>query len=188
MGTAGGSRELHEPTRVSSVRERGSYPEPVASPYPSVDALVRAAACDAPRRLVVDLARAAIDERRERGEPAGIDDLAGELRERVARAQASSLRPVLNATGVIVHTNLGRAPLAQPALEAIAASRRRATRTSSSTWRPGAAAAARRTSRRCFASSRAPRTRSPSTTAPPPCCWRWPRWRPAATCSSRAAS
>src|SRR5688572_29725016 len=31
----------------------------------------------------------------------------------------TSLQPVINATGVIVHTNLGRAPLSQPALEAI---------------------------------------------------------------------
>lgn len=34
---------------------------------------------------------------------------------------AGSLRPVLNATGVIVHTNLGRAPLSPAAVEAIAA-------------------------------------------------------------------
>ncbi|MDT7799666.1 MAG: L-seryl-tRNA(Ser) seleniumtransferase, partial [Actinomycetota bacterium] len=36
-------------------------------------------------------------------------------------ATVSSLRPVLNATGVIVHTNLGRAPLSQAALEAVVA-------------------------------------------------------------------
>ena len=36
-------------------------------------------------------------------------------------AVAPSLRPVINATGVIVHTNLGRAPLAQAALDRIAA-------------------------------------------------------------------
>ena len=37
-----------------------------------------------------------------------------------ARLQAmfqSSLRPVINATGVIVHTNLGRAPLSLSALD-----------------------------------------------------------------------
>src|SRR5262249_55527940 len=32
----------------------------------------------------------------------------------------SSLQPVINATGVIIHTNLGRAPLAAPAIERVA--------------------------------------------------------------------
>ncbi|BBZ09520.1 L-seryl-tRNA(Sec) selenium transferase [Mycolicibacterium doricum] len=32
---------------------------------------------------------------------------------------AASLRPVINATGVVVHTNLGRAPLSQPAVDAV---------------------------------------------------------------------
>ncbi|HEY7054004.1 MAG TPA: L-seryl-tRNA(Sec) selenium transferase [Mycobacterium sp.] len=34
---------------------------------------------------------------------------------------AASLRPVINATGVVVHTNLGRAPLSQAALDAVVA-------------------------------------------------------------------
>ncbi|MEV7097542.1 L-seryl-tRNA(Sec) selenium transferase [Amycolatopsis sp. NPDC051045] len=36
-------------------------------------------------------------------------------------ASASSLRPVINATGVVVHTNLGRAPLSVAALDALVA-------------------------------------------------------------------
>ena len=36
-------------------------------------------------------------------------------------ATASSLRPVINATGVVVHTNLGRAPLSRAALDAVVA-------------------------------------------------------------------
>ncbi|MDQ7802949.1 L-seryl-tRNA(Sec) selenium transferase [Amycolatopsis sp. A133] len=36
-------------------------------------------------------------------------------------ASASSLRPVVNATGVVVHTNLGRAPLSPAALDALVA-------------------------------------------------------------------
>lgn len=42
-------------------------------------------------------------------------------RARLAAALGGSLRPVLNATGVILHTNLGRAPLAAAALERLAA-------------------------------------------------------------------
>src|SRR4051794_14120802 len=37
---------------------------------------------------------------------------------------ASSLQPVLNATGVLVHTNLGRAPLSPAAVAAVVAARR----------------------------------------------------------------
>ena len=41
-----------------------------------------------------------------------------------ARKAGPSLRPVINATGVVLHTNLGRAPLAPSALAAIAATAR----------------------------------------------------------------
>lgn len=43
------------------------------------------------------------------------------LARRLHAALSPSLRPVINATGVIVHTNLGRAPLARAAVERIAA-------------------------------------------------------------------
>lgn len=46
-------------------------------------------------------------------------DWPAHVREGVARRSAPSLRPVLNATGVILHTNLGRAPLAPSAVSAI---------------------------------------------------------------------
>jgi L-seryl-tRNA(Ser) seleniumtransferase len=50
---------------------------------------------------------------------------AGELAERIAQWIASedtpNLRPVINATGVLLHTGLGRAPLAESAIQAIAA-------------------------------------------------------------------
>lgn len=47
--------------------------------------------------------------------PAEVADVALEL----VPVSASSMRPVLNATGVIVHTNLGRAPLSDAAVEAV---------------------------------------------------------------------
>src|SRR5580658_5715091 len=41
------------------------------------------------------------------------------IKENLRRALERSLRPVINATGVVLHTNLGRAPLAEAALEHI---------------------------------------------------------------------
>jgi L-seryl-tRNA(Ser) seleniumtransferase len=40
-------------------------------------------------------------------------------RQALAAATRGSLRPVINATGVVIHTNLGRAPLADAALERV---------------------------------------------------------------------
>ena len=48
------------------------------------------------------------------------ESVLSEARERAARLARPNLRPLMNATGVVLHTNLGRAPLAEPAVEAIA--------------------------------------------------------------------
>src|SRR5436190_1451104 len=84
---------------------------------PSVDELAREA--DGP--LAVEAARAVIDRAREEIQT-GTDpgDLAARLREELADARRPRLRRVLNATGVVVHTNLGRAPLAEEAVERVA--------------------------------------------------------------------
>ena len=70
--------------------------------------------------LAVDAARAVIERAREEiraGHEPG--ELAERLRAELASARAPRLRRVLNATGVVVHTNLGRAPLAEEALARI---------------------------------------------------------------------
>src|SRR6185312_4989739 len=48
---------------------------------------------------------------------AGRDAVLADARERAARLARPNLRPLVNATGVVLHTNLGRAPLAEPAVE-----------------------------------------------------------------------
>jgi L-seryl-tRNA(Ser) seleniumtransferase len=50
-----------------------------------------------------------------------IEALPGRLRERAAALARAPLRRVINATGVVVHTNLGRSPLPAGALEAVVA-------------------------------------------------------------------
>jgi L-seryl-tRNA(Ser) seleniumtransferase len=94
---------------------------------PSVDRLLRSEPLQQllerePRALVVDAARQALDEARaglgNGGWPHTVDDLPRLVEERVRAALTPRLRPVVNATGVVIHTNLGRAPLSDAALAA----------------------------------------------------------------------
>src|SRR6266404_5500982 len=97
---------------------------------PSVDELLAqrrlaALARRVDRELLLDITRTVLAEVRGRitGEGAVIALDSSALQERIAsmveRVLASSLEPVINATGVILHTNLGRAPLSGAAAEEI---------------------------------------------------------------------
>ena len=50
---------------------------------------------------------------------AAMDNMAGTIDQFLRKAMEFSLKPVINATGVILHTNLGRAPLAESALNRV---------------------------------------------------------------------
>jgi L-seryl-tRNA(Ser) seleniumtransferase len=75
-----------------------------------------------PRSLVTEAVRAVVDRARHDPVIAPTDDDGwfDMIRDELARREQRSLRPVFNVTGVVLHTNLGRAPLAREALEAIA--------------------------------------------------------------------
>ncbi|MFL6230379.1 MAG: L-seryl-tRNA(Sec) selenium transferase [Pyrinomonadaceae bacterium] len=106
---------------------------------PSIDEVLRAAEADAPARgrashgRLTMLARSVTEELREELRARAPGTLNGghsrasllaeavrRLAARVERDGAAGLRRVINATGVILHTNLGRAPLSDPARRAVA--------------------------------------------------------------------
>ncbi|MDQ1431071.1 MAG: L-seryl-tRNA(Ser) seleniumtransferase [Actinomycetota bacterium] len=68
-------------------------------------------------RDAVDAARAALDD----GQVVDPDAVVADARARVARRRRARLQPVINATGVVLHTNLGRAPVGDDALDAVVA-------------------------------------------------------------------
>ena len=85
---------------------------------PSVDELAR----ELVDPLAVEAARAVLAQAREEiGAGADPGDLRTRVLESLAAARRPALRRVLNATGVLVHTNLGRAPLPQAALARVRA-------------------------------------------------------------------
>jgi len=97
---------------------------------PSVDHLLNQPAVatlldEFPRTELVQAVRELLDDCRNAiraGQPTVTDvpRLALRLRGKLHERARPSLRRVVNATGVVLHTNLGRAPLAQEAVEAIA--------------------------------------------------------------------
>ncbi len=94
------------------------WPMPLRD-LPSVDALVRRlAAADLPRSLVTECARAAIAEARDEMSEGRESDPLQIAQRLVEHLIARRPRSVINATGVLLHTNLGRAPLAPEAAQA----------------------------------------------------------------------
>lgn len=83
---------------------------------------VRALAERVPRSVVVDAIRATLAAARTRPEQAPTTEAewTSAIAAHIAASERPTLQPVLNATGVVLHTNLGRAPLAAAAIEAIA--------------------------------------------------------------------
>jgi L-seryl-tRNA(Ser) seleniumtransferase len=119
---------MSDPARVKAASKSELFRK-----LPSVDELLRTPElagllAQEGRSAVTDAARGVLDRlRQEIGggslQPSGVDaavaGLPAATERQLRRATAFSLRPVINATGVLLHTNLGRAPLAQNALDHI---------------------------------------------------------------------
>ncbi len=94
------------------------------SQLPSINKLLNDARLMAlPHALAKRAAREVVDEARAvvRGGGELPADLAGQAEARARLLQVGTLRRVINATGIVIHTNLGRAPLAEEAVAAVAA-------------------------------------------------------------------
>jgi len=95
---------------------------------PSIDRLLQEPATAGllalyPRAAVVETLRGVVDTLRARlrtGEDAPTERLVEDAERILQRRFQPRLRRVVNATGVVLHTNLGRAPLCNPALDAVA--------------------------------------------------------------------
>lgn len=97
---------------------------------PSVERLLSLSPlCDLPHDAAVRAARVVLEEARERlrdgaGEsaaPPSAEELAQRVADLLREAGQTRLRRVINATGVLLHTNLGRATLAESAAQAVLA-------------------------------------------------------------------
>src|SRR5438874_13699653 len=95
-----------------------------AGALPAVGTLVNqpaysALVADFGRERVIEAIRAQVEAER-RAEPAGDEERLNRVETRLRAEAAPRLRRVINASGVILHTNLGRAPLSRAALDALA--------------------------------------------------------------------
>ena len=104
---------------------RSGSPADARRALPSVNALLELPGVArllerAPRTTVVDAVRSALEAAR-KGQllPKDDDAWTGAIQQALEHVVRPSLRPLINATGVVLHTNLGRAPLARAAIEAM---------------------------------------------------------------------
>lgn len=102
-------------------------PTPAASPdprrnIPRMDELLQLPEVESARQRLAEHAIRAIIQgavtQARRGQ-LPVSDIPAEIAQRLEQKNTHSLHPVINATGVIIHTNLGRAPLPSAAVEAL---------------------------------------------------------------------
>ena len=74
--------------------------------------------CDLPRPVVVDVIRRKLSQIRTENEVPKFELIIALVTRSLDELRASRLQPIINGTGIILHTNFGRAPLARDAIRA----------------------------------------------------------------------
>ena len=75
--------------------------------------------CDLPRPIVVDLVRCKLSNIRAGGGIPAFESIVDLVRQSLVKLCASRLQPIINGTGIVIHTNFGRAPLPIEAVRAL---------------------------------------------------------------------
>ena len=75
--------------------------------------------CDLPRPFVVELVRRKLSQIRANSDVSKLESIVADMRHSLDRLRASRLQRVINGTGIVIHTNFGRAPLASEAIRAL---------------------------------------------------------------------
>jgi L-seryl-tRNA(Ser) seleniumtransferase len=69
--------------------------------------------------MIVDLVRRELSKIRAKDKTPGFELIVDLVRGSIEHLRASRLQPVINGTGIVIHTNFGRAPLAPEAIRAL---------------------------------------------------------------------
>src|SRR5437588_7520169 len=89
---------------------------------PSVDKVVcEIGNCDLPRRVIVDVVRHELGLLRAEKKVPNFSGVMSRIRTAIDALQLAKIQPVINGTGIIIHTNFGRAPLGPALIEALTA-------------------------------------------------------------------
>jgi len=102
---------MHDELAKSSLRK-----------IPSVDKVVAEIGdCDVPRRVVVDIVRDQLGSLRAEKKIPKFSGVMSRVRAAIDVLQLAKIQPVVNGTGIVIHTNFGRAPLDATVIESLSA-------------------------------------------------------------------
>src|SRR6266496_2398008 len=87
---------------------------------PSVDKVIaEIGGCDLPRRVVVDVVRHELGLLRAEKKIPNFSGVMSRIRAAIDALELAKIQPVINGTGIVIHTNFGRAPLGPAVIESL---------------------------------------------------------------------